>query len=360
MQKQQDADYVEQTQLFDTNIRSMFNVIKDLLKNQILILVNVGIACELAAVVGLSTFIQKIVYVQFHFAEGDASLIVGFIVIPGAAVGAFFGGYLVKRFNWNCQQILRFSSIMAFVSTIFVVVMLVGCGDGRNPSIKPVKNSSVSCLAGCHCTNVAYRPICTEGDGRMFYSPCHAGCFKHQLKDRQYTNCSCFADGLTQGVEGLCSRESCPLFPLFAVGLIVLTLLIYINNAPLFIVSLRVVNPQQHALALGVRQIMHRLIGRTPGALIFGLLIDTSCRVWKHSKETSARNCSEYDLDHMRYFIFAGAFALKLLCWVFIFIADKMYNLPQENATHEEDVVDVVINYGSATVLEDPLSSTPV
>ena len=131
----------------------------------------------------------------------------------------------------------------------------------------------------------------------MFYSPCHAGCFKHQLKDRQYTNCSCFADGLTQGVEGLCSRESCPLFPLFAVGLIVLTLLIYTNNAPLFIVSLRVVNPQQHALALGVRQILHRFLGHMPGPVIFGLLIDTSCRVWKQSE--NARNCLEYNENEL-------------------------------------------------------------
>ena len=343
--KQQEIDFAGGNENFD--VGSMLSAVRDLLKNRLMILVNVATACEAAAVIGLSTFIQKIVHVQFHFTEGDASLIVGCIVIPGAAVGSFVGAYLVKRFDWNCKQILRYSSVMAFLSTFFTAVLLIGCGDGKDKAIASKYlsiNSTTSCEARCDCDQAMYKPICNVNDGTVFYSPCHAGCFQNQLINNEYFNCSCFAQTLGRGVDGHCPQGSCPHFPLFAVSLIVAMLMIFTNDAPLLIISLRVVDPRQHTLALGIRQALMRLLGFVLGPILFGVVIDASCRVWKGSAEGGeGNNCLEYDDNHFRYYSFVCALILKLLSFVFVFVADKIYILPQNNGERERDVA-VVVN----------------
>ena len=54
----------------------------------------------------------------------------GATIIPGAALGVLLGGYLVKRYDWDCRQILRFCTIVAFVSALCLGIVLMGC-DGR-------------------------------------------------------------------------------------------------------------------------------------------------------------------------------------------------------------------------------------
>ena len=60
-------------------------------------LVYAAVALERLAQIGLSMFFQKLVHVQFRFTEGDSSLIIGCLVMPGAAIGAFLGGFLVNN-----------------------------------------------------------------------------------------------------------------------------------------------------------------------------------------------------------------------------------------------------------------------
>ena len=42
----------------------------------------------------------------------------------------FVGGYLVHRYKWKCKEVLRASSIMAFIAAVCVSSSLIGC-DGR-------------------------------------------------------------------------------------------------------------------------------------------------------------------------------------------------------------------------------------
>lgn len=51
-------------------------------------------------------------------------------LILGAVGGIFLGGFLVKKWNWNCKQILKGASVMAFIATICVCCALIGC-EGR-------------------------------------------------------------------------------------------------------------------------------------------------------------------------------------------------------------------------------------
>ena len=53
-----------------------------------------------------------------------------FTIFVGAAGGIFVGGYIIKRYGWNCKQILRFSTGVAFLATLCCAFTLVGC-EGR-------------------------------------------------------------------------------------------------------------------------------------------------------------------------------------------------------------------------------------
>ena len=98
-------------------------------------LVYVAVACEKASIVGVIMFLQKIVHVQFHFTEGNSSLIIGGVILPASAVGAILGGYLVNRYEWDVKQILRFCSVISLVSTLLMASFLLGCGDGMTQEL---------------------------------------------------------------------------------------------------------------------------------------------------------------------------------------------------------------------------------
>ena len=51
-------------------------------------------------------------------------------------------------------------------------------------------------------------------------------------------NCSCFSENVRSAVDGRCTEE-CLLFPLFAVGIVITMLLLFMNNVPMLIASLR-------------------------------------------------------------------------------------------------------------------------
>ncbi|KAG7246315.1 hypothetical protein CRUP_038877, partial [Coryphaenoides rupestris] len=124
------------------------------------------------------------------------------IVVPAGGGGTFLGGYIVKRLNLRCRNIIRFCMLCSLVSLLAIFIFLINCpnvpmagitqpygsaGNGSHPYQsqnlnQPLKNSSletdsliVDCNAGCSCGRELYNPVCGV-DGVMYYSPCHAGC----------------------------------------------------------------------------------------------------------------------------------------------------------------------------------------
>ena len=128
--KKECEDTIEERDDLKHDFRSAWPATKALLKNAPFLLICLASASESLAIGGFSTFIPKLIETQFHFTSSNAALYTGFIVIPGAAGGIFLGGYLPKRFNWNCSTTLKGASVMAFIATLTVLTSLIGC-DSR-------------------------------------------------------------------------------------------------------------------------------------------------------------------------------------------------------------------------------------
>ena len=110
--------------------------------------------------------------------------------------------------------------------------------------------------------------------------------------------------------------------------------------------SLRVVGVGQQSLALGFRQIIIRFLGYVPGPILFGVMIDASCEVWRGGDEGSngdTVNCVEYNEMYFRYYVFAICCVLKMISFVFIAWAYKVNMSPQPALTTTKKSV-VLVN----------------
>ena len=85
----------------------------------------------------------------------------------------------------------------------------------------------------------------------------------------------------------------------------------------------------QGSYAMGFQQIFVRFLGFIPAPIMFGSLIDESCKLW-HIDECTGEtsSCLEYQNDNFRYYIFLLGVITKFLSFVFIFAAYKTYKPP--------------------------------
>lgn len=70
-----------------------------LLSNPVYIVTCLGSCMELSIVSGFLVFLPKYLETQFTISKSEANLFAGGIAVPGACVGIFLGGYLLKRFQ---------------------------------------------------------------------------------------------------------------------------------------------------------------------------------------------------------------------------------------------------------------------
>lgn len=220
-----------------------------------------GTTLETMAVGALTVFLPKFVQAQFGLSANVASIVVGLIVIPGAAGGMVTGGWLVRRLRLSGRGTARAVWIISACATLFALTFLVGCpsvpfvgvnaayggGSGNNNGLV------APCNAACNCSapDPPLQPVCGS-DGRTYYSACFAGCT--DLRPRgstdpssaAFTNCSCVA--LSYGragspdertaTWGLCAG-SCDSLGAFLALLFCAMFLTFLNNVPATNVILR-------------------------------------------------------------------------------------------------------------------------
>jgi len=326
-------DTVEENDRLKHDLGSLWPATKGLLTNPSFLFICLASASESLTIGGFSTFLPKFVETQFHVTSSNAALYTGLIVIPGGAGGIFVGGYLIKRYDWKCKQILKASTVMALIATFCVAISLVGCQGrqvvGAEDELLSRSSLNRSCISDCSCSTKYYKPICSVSDQVTYFSPCHAGCSKNNQYNETYENCSCFPYEDMIAVEGRCTPD-CNLFPLFVFGSFMLMFFTFINNVPMLNATFRVVPEGQGSFAMGVQEVFVRFLGFIPAPTLFGSLIDKSCNLWHEDKCTGeTTSCLEYDNSNFRYYVFLLSVITKFLSFVFIFMAFRYYKAPQ-------------------------------
>ncbi len=96
--------------------------------NPIYMVTCLGSCMELAIVSGFLIFLPKYLETQFSLGKSEANLYAGGIAIPGACVGIFLGGYLLKRLQLSPKgaiQVVLFFNLLCM--GLYTALYFLGC-----------------------------------------------------------------------------------------------------------------------------------------------------------------------------------------------------------------------------------------
>ncbi|XP_043213019.1 solute carrier organic anion transporter family member 5A1-like isoform X2 [Amphibalanus amphitrite] len=339
--------------------------------NPIYVVTCLGACMELMIVSGFIVFLPKYLETQFSLSKSQASVFAGGIAIPGACMGVFMGGYILKRLQLRPKGAVQLILIFQMISlAMYSVLFVVGCDNVKmagatapyslssrqSPEMFSV-NLTASCNFGCDCDRNEVEPVCGT-NGLTYFSPCHAGCTTYSAESN-YTNCACINEAgnsssqyaeitmVPVATPGSCSRACSNALP-FMVLLFFMTFVVAITQMPLLMIVLRSVDEEERAFALGMQFVIFRLFAYIPSPILFGNVIDSTCVLWKSQCGERAGRCLIYDIEVFRFKYVGICAGLKVLSLI-IFLLDWFmirwkYKLDMNHTMTVGDIVNSIIS----------------
>lgn len=340
-----------------------------LLCNPVYIVTCLGACMELVIVSGFVVFLPKYLETQFSLGKSQASVFTGSIAIPGACIGIFIGGCLLKRLELRPKGAVQFVLVSNIIClTCYGLLFFLGCDNVKmagttipyyNSSTKGLEpfqvNLTAACNFGCECRMTDVEPVCGN-NGLTYFSPCHAGCTAFSSKSN-FTNCACIHSNLSivppvapefaevtvvpVATAGPCTSPCRTIFP-FLILLFFMTFVVAVTQMPLLMIVLRSVSEEERSFALGMQFVIFRLFGYIPAPILFGNLIDSTCLLWKSTCGEKGGRCLLYDIEQFRYKyvgLCAGikilALALFLIDWWLVRRRKHMEDMPPSLTVNE-------------------------
>ncbi|KAH8409881.1 hypothetical protein KR009_000300 [Drosophila setifemur] len=333
-------------------LRKLPGAVLSLLRNPTFFFLNLAGATEGLVIAGFAAFLPKQIENQFSISPMVSALVMGLITVPAGGGGTFLGGYLVKKWNLACSEIIKMCLIVTTVAVFFTFCFLVSCPNPKFAGVTTKYNLDTrsepvaledACNENCACSRLNYDPICGI-NGVMYYSPCYAGCAQeeHVASVKRYHNCSCVGsvgwvdDGISQSISrpdatNLKCDSTCQSLPVFVGLCFILMVFTFLATMPALSATLRCVQDEQRSFALGLQWIKVRFLGTIPAPLIFGSLIDESCILWQEACDEEAGGaCLVYDNFYISRYMWLLALICKLCSVIFFLCAWCFYEPPRK------------------------------
>ncbi|XP_058810362.1 solute carrier organic anion transporter family member 5A1 [Phymastichus coffea] len=353
--------------------------------NPVYVITCLGACMELVIVSGFVVFLPKYLETQFSLGKSQASIFTGSIAIPGACIGIFFGGCLLKRLELKPKGAVQFVLVSNVIClTCYGLLFFLGCDNVKmagttipyfNSSVKGPEpfqvNLTAACNFGCECRMNDVEPVCGN-NGLTYFSPCHAGCTAFSSKSN-FTNCACIHGNLTVippaapefaevtvvpvATAGPCTSPCKTIFP-FLILLFFMTFIVAITQMPLLMIVLRSVSEEERSFALGMQFVIFRLFGYIPAPILFGNLIDSTCLLWKSTCGEKGGRCLLYDIEQFRYRYVGLCCGIKILALA-LFLVD--WWLVRRRKQLDEQVPTMTVNelVGSIISLDQLFEEKP-
>ncbi|XP_067284633.1 solute carrier organic anion transporter family member 1C1-like [Pseudorasbora parva] len=320
--------------------------LKRLLTNKIYILYLVSNVVTFNAFAIFTTYTPKYLEQQFGQSASKTNFLIGVTTIPPLALGMLLSGWIMKRFKLDLLGSARMTFFTAIASLFLTIpYFALSCENIDVAGVTVPYQGSVdvqnltSCNAGCGCPDFQWDPVCGQ-NGVTYISPCHAGCNSTSGTGWNMTfhHCACVQSwGMSAGnssvVLGQCPRESsCTRMFYIYLALQSFAFFVYcLGSVPLFIITLRIVDPELKSLSVGVLLLVLRVFGGIPAPIYFGALIDSVCLKWGHKKCGGRGACRMYDTESFRFLFLGLHNCLRVLAYILLWMAITEINRKRQN-----------------------------
>ncbi|XP_063073114.1 solute carrier organic anion transporter family member 1C1-like [Engraulis encrasicolus] len=310
------------------------------------------------AFVIIITYTPKYFEQQFGQGTSKTNFLIGVGGMPAVALGIFLSGVIMKKFKLGllgAARVAFYTSVGGFLCTI--PFFALSCQNTHVAGITaPYPGFDVArdglgdvispCNSACGCPQQQWDPVCGQ-DGITYASPCLAGCTstKGAGKNISFHGCSCVqSSGLSWANSsvtlGTCARDyTCSLMGYTYLGLQAFSFFIYcLGSTPMFIITLRSVDPELKSLAVGLLMLLLRVLGGIPAPIYFGALIDSTCVKWGSRKCGGRGACRLYDIETFRYLFLGLVSSLRLVSYFIFWQCVSQIKRTVDKASHNKDI----------------------
>jgi len=264
----------------EMSVKDAWNTFKHLMRNQIIVIINIVSGLDFFTFLGLNTFLAKYIAYALHMTESEAAFFVGIILVTGGVSGQVTGGWIGSKVLKvkNCiKYIFAFTILAAFFSAVLLIRSKPKDVAGFTKPY-PMVDDEFCFNANCNCDLNSYNPVC-GADGVEYVTPCQAGCSSYQNGNKTFSNCACLHESHTTAKSGLCNHSVG-----FSLRFVVLVLVfcfifcVFMGKVlQIQIVFSQIQDERLHSFGLGIQWFFIRMFGSIPGPLFYGWVTTDAC-----------------------------------------------------------------------------------
>ncbi|EDV28802.1 uncharacterized protein TRIADDRAFT_1077, partial [Trichoplax adhaerens] len=304
-------------------------LIGQFLKNKALMYLMLGLTVQSIGLSGFATFLTKYFQVNYDLDPFLASFIGLLTVVVGFGGAVFLGNIVTSASKISIATISRFVTVSSILGIVTCMTFLFACPTSRIAGINIDYHGNFSqsptiltadCNVDCHCQQQSFLPICDLNTNITYYSPCYGGCKiasnNQGSVSKNDLTCKCFNSIKAHRFVSRKCQQGCKLFVPFLLGFITLIFLTTLCIIPSSQAMIRCVPQKQRFAVLSANWLVVRLLGAVPGSIIAGLILDSSCIIWKTECGQSG-HCLQYDTSKLSVIMTVFTCTLKIISTVF-------------------------------------------
>uniref|UniRef100_A0A915JN74 Solute carrier organic anion transporter family member n=1 Tax=Romanomermis culicivorax TaxID=13658 RepID=A0A915JN74_ROMCU len=251
-------------------------------------------------------FVFQPKYLQHHYGvpQYKTNFYMAMMGIIGFAFGVLFGSVAMRVFKMEGRRAAAYVGVASLISALLSFsVILLSC-DSVNNQINRDGIFGSPCNSDCRCSdNQSLFPVCDQY-GNAYFSPCHAGCRRISLgpgnngTSFRMEDCTCVPDNGHVSKE-FCQDDCSGVFIYYIIISIASGIVSGSQVIPGILILFRSVSKDVRSIALGFLGFMVSLFSTFPSPIVFGSIIDTTCKLWEST--CGARGaCLLYDSTLIR------------------------------------------------------------